>query len=156
MTLFSCSLVSKFAFQLGQRSTVQVFKGSLKNLTKTPSWFDVDCSKWQINWEISTIFVAFLRKNLNFTSIFSICSITYTMSCNYLWKSGPIFKHLSTFRLWIIINNNKCTKLNYIHSIANNSLFPTFMYLHSNSTQTLALKKNCFFTFSGNFSVWTL
>ena len=26
------------------------------------------------------------------------------MSCNYLWKSGPIFKHLSTFRLWIIIN----------------------------------------------------
>ena len=30
------------------------------------------------------------------------------------------------------------------HSIANSSLFPTFLYLHSNSTQILALKKNGF------------
>ena len=35
-------------------------------------------------------------------------------------------------------------------SIANSSLFPTFMYLHSNSTQMLALKKPGFFTFSGS------
>ena len=30
------------------------------------------------------------------------------------------------------------------HSIANSSLFPTFLYLHSNSTQILALKKMVF------------
>ena len=30
------------------------------------------------------------------------------------------------------------------HSIANSSLFPTSLYLHSNSTQILALKKNVF------------
>ena len=36
------------------------------------------------------------------------------------------------------------------HSIANSSLFPTFMYLHSNSTQILALKKKGFFTFSSS------
>ena len=36
------------------------------------------------------------------------------------------------------------------HSIANSSLFPTFTYLHSNSTQILALKKPGFFTFSGS------
>ena len=30
------------------------------------------------------------------------------------------------------------------HSIANSSLFPTSLYLHSNSTQILALKKNGF------------
>ena len=30
------------------------------------------------------------------------------------------------------------------HSIANSSLFPTFLYLHSNSTQILALKKMFF------------
>ena len=34
-------------------------------------------------------------------------------------------------------------KLN--HSIANSSLFPTSLYLHSNSTQILALKKNDFY-----------
>ena len=33
------------------------------------------------------------------------------------------------------------------HSIANSSLFPTFMYLHSNSTQILALKKQVFSLF---------
>ena len=33
------------------------------------------------------------------------------------------------------------------HSIGNSSLFPTFMYLHSNSTQILVLKKPGFFTF---------
>ena len=31
-----------------------------------------------------------------------------------------------------------------IHSIANSSLFPTSLYLHSNSTQILALKKKVF------------
>ena len=31
-----------------------------------------------------------------------------------------------------------------LHSIANSSLFPTSLYLHSNSTQILALKKNGF------------
>ena len=31
-----------------------------------------------------------------------------------------------------------------MHSIANSSLFPTSLYLHSNSTQILALKKNGF------------
>ena len=36
------------------------------------------------------------------------------------------------------------------NSIANSSLFPTFMYLHSNSTQILALKKTGFFTFLGS------
>ena len=40
-------------------------------------------------------------------------------------------------------------KTHYVsHSIANSSLYPTFMYLHSNSTQILALKKPGFFTFS--------
>ena len=34
------------------------------------------------------------------------------------------------------------------HSIANSSLFPTSLYLHSNSTQILALKKTGFFSFS--------
>ena len=31
-----------------------------------------------------------------------------------------------------------------LHSIANSSLFPTSLYLHSNSTQILALKKMVF------------
>ena len=40
------------------------------------------------------------------------------------------------------------------HSIANSSLFPTFMYLHSNSTQILALKKTGFFTFSDSKKIF--
>ena len=46
--------------------------------------------------------------------------------------------------------NNYVDKMSGEHSIANSSLFPTFMYLHSNSTQMLALKKPGFFTFSGS------
>ena len=34
------------------------------------------------------------------------------------------------------------------------SLFPTFMYLHSNSTQILALKKPGFFTFSDSKKIF--
>ena len=40
------------------------------------------------------------------------------------------------------------------HSIANSSLLPTFMYLHSNSTQILALKKTGFFTFSDSKKIF--
>ena len=36
------------------------------------------------------------------------------------------------------------------HRSENRCLVPTFMYLHSNSTQILALIKNVFFTFSGS------
>jgi hypothetical protein len=36
-------------------------------------------------------------------------------------------------------------KVGLFHSIANSSLFPTSLYLHSNSTQILALKKIFFF-----------
>ena len=47
-------------------------------------------------------------------------------------------------------STNQNEILNYIdfdHSIANSSLFPTFMYLHLNFTQLLALKKTFFSLF---------
>ena len=60
---------------------------------------------------------------------------------------NKILPHMNLF------NNNAFISVlswpRYYHSIANSSLFPTFMYLHSNSTQILALKENGFFTFSG-------
>ena len=89
--------------------------------------------------------------------------------CNFPSRSEncyPLWQYSHAFE-WDISRFSNVTKN---HSIANSSLFPTSLYLHSNSTQILALKKwffwkkkssppqkNFFFTFFlCNFSVRTL
>ena len=53
-----------------------------------------------------------------------------------------LFKELNLSNVESLQNN--LLKRSFKHSIANSSLFPTSLYLHSNSTQILALKKMVF------------
>ena len=70
--------------------------------------------------------------------------------CDIPRDLGQTFLYLIVENFRIIWNwSFLCTyfaKFFFDPSIANSSLFPTFMYLHSNSTRILALKKISFFS----------
>ena len=76
-------------------------------------------------------------------TISSICARKYNNKANIILLSNLLSKLLHAFLPSPV---TALTALQHIgnHSIADSSLFPTSLYLHSNSTQILALKKMVF------------
>ena len=76
-----------------------------------------------------------------------ILSIYLHPLVDLIFRLSLLIENLDNFSAWsaITVTENVTFDPNLLHSIANSSLFPTSLYLHSNSTQILALKKNLFF-----------
>ena len=74
------------------------------------------------------------------TRLFSVRSVTKYLECNWACNSLNVIQWTHETREKVV----SMEKLWRKHGIANSSLFPTSLYLHSNSTQILALKKGFF------------